>query len=317
MVGRRFPMRIPSASNIHFDIDDYLNRICLPSQTHKLPAPIARFLGWRKNPAKPIGNILVALYAFLGTFTGLILVGAAFRYSPLLREDHIPVIFASLGATAVLSYNSIASPLAQPRNSFLGHTFSALIGVSIAKLFGLLPESQFLALRWVAGPIACGLASSVMTMTNTIHPPGGATALLAIIDPTVQQMGWMFVPLVLLGSVLMFLVALLVNNIQRVFPTFWWTPRDVGKKTMEDVEKDWDEKDKLKVNEEKIEQFDNAGYTHMIVLSSNGIVVPRGFTLALVEEQMLEKLRNRMREFGEGEEEIERQFESGSEATHV
>lgn len=91
-----FSRYVPAASSIHFDIDDYLNRICLPSQTHKFPTPIARFLGWRKKPAKPIGNILVAIYAFLGAFIGLIVVGATFRYSPLLKEDHIPVLFASL-----------------------------------------------------------------------------------------------------------------------------------------------------------------------------------------------------------------------------
>lgn len=91
-----FSKYVPAASNIHFDIDNYINRICLPSQTHKFPTPIARFLGWRKSPAKPIGNILVALYAFLGAFTGLIVVGATYRYSPLLKEDNIPVLFASL-----------------------------------------------------------------------------------------------------------------------------------------------------------------------------------------------------------------------------
>ncbi|TID19692.1 putative hpp family protein [Venturia nashicola] len=308
---------VPAASNVHFDIDDYLNRICLPSQTHKLPTSIARFLGWRKNPPKPIGNIIVALYAFLGAFTGLIVVGATYRYSPLLQEDHIPVIFASLGATAILNYNTIASPLAQPRNSLLGQTFSALIGVSIAKLFGLLPtHSQFLALRWVAGPIACGLASAVMTMTNTVHPPGGATAVLAIIDGPIQAMGWMFVPLILLGSVLMFLVALLVNNIQRVFPVFWWTPKDVGKKTGKDVEKNWHEKSGRE-NERKIE---HAGFEQMIVLSGSGVVVPEGFALGMEEEQVLEDLRNRLRHWGgdgkEGQED-ERHFVSGSETTHV
>jgi len=87
---------VPAASNVHFDIDNYLNPICFPSQVHKFPAPVARFLGWRKTPAKPIGNILVALYAFIGAFLGLILVGATFRYSPLIKEYHTPVLFASL-----------------------------------------------------------------------------------------------------------------------------------------------------------------------------------------------------------------------------
>jgi hypothetical protein len=91
-----FSPPLPAASKVHFDMDDYLNRICFSSQVHKFPTPIARFLGWRKQPAKPIGNILVAFWAFIGAFLGLILVGATFRYSPLIREYHTPVLFASL-----------------------------------------------------------------------------------------------------------------------------------------------------------------------------------------------------------------------------
>lgn len=158
-------------------------------------------------------------------------------------------------------------------------------------------------------------------MTNTVHPPGGATALLAIIDQPVLAMGWKFVPLILLGTVLMFLVALLVNNIQRMFPVFWWTPRDIGKKAAEDVEKNWDDKGRRE-NERKIEQIENAGFRQMIVLSGSGVVVPEGFALGMMEEQILEDLRNRLRQWGGdgdggGEREVERQFRNGSDTTHV
>lgn len=238
----------------------------------------------------------------------------------LAYSSHHRQLTDQQGATAILNYNTIASPLAQPRNSILGQTFSAFIGVSISKLFALLPtQSQYLALRWVAGPIACGLASAVMTMTNTVHPPGGATALLAIINPTIQDMGWRFIPLILLGSVLMFLVALPLNNIQRVFPVFWWTPRDVGKKSAEDEEKSLNDKGSGE-NQGRIEQIENAGFRRMIVLSGTGVVVPEGFALGTEEEQILEDLRNRLRRWGgddEGEQESEIHFGSGSETTHV
>lgn len=75
---------------------------------------------------------------------------------------------------------------------------------------------------------ACGVASFVMSMTGTVHPPGGATAVLAAVDPTTEALGWMFVPFIMLGSVFMFCVACLINNIQRQFPVFWWTPRETG-----------------------------------------------------------------------------------------
>lgn len=150
-------------------------------------------------------------------------------------------------------------------------------------------------------------------MTNTVHPPGGATALLAVIDPTIMGMGWIFVPLIVLGSLLMFLVALGVNNLQRVFPVFWWTPRDVGKKAVDDVERRLETK-----GEGRIEQIENAGFSQMIVLSGSGVIIPEGFVLEPVQVQMLEVLRDGLREWnvGEDEKEGQRSFGSGSDTTH-
>ena len=51
----------------------------------------------------------------------------------------------------------------------------------------------------------------------------GATALLPAISQEIRDLGWYFIPLVLLSSALAFGVALLSNNIQRRYPTFWFT----------------------------------------------------------------------------------------------
>lgn len=67
-----------------------------------------------------------------------------------------------------------------------------------------------------------------MTLTDTVHPPAGATALLAVTDPAVARLRWALVPLVLLGAAAVLAVACLVNNCQRRFPLYWWTPRHVG-----------------------------------------------------------------------------------------
>jgi hypothetical protein len=66
-----------------------------------------------------------------------------------------------------------------------------------------------------------------MGFTNTIHPPAGATALLAVTANEITELGWFLLPMILLGSVLMIAVACVVNNIQRTFPIFWWTPGDL------------------------------------------------------------------------------------------
>lgn len=67
-----------------------------------------------------------------------------------------------------------------------------------------------------------------MGLTNTVHPPAGATALLAVTDPSVVGMGWTLVPFVMLSVAGMLSVACVVNNVQRRFPLYWWTAGEVG-----------------------------------------------------------------------------------------
>jgi CBS-domain-containing membrane protein len=71
------------------------------------------------------------------------------------------------------------------------------------------------------------LAIGGMHLTRTVHPPGGATALIAVIGgPSVHQLGFLYVLApVLLGALIMLLVALLVNNLSsssaRHYPRYW------------------------------------------------------------------------------------------------
>ena len=74
------------------------------------------------------------------------------------------MIIGSFGASAVLIYGAIKSPLAQPRNLLGGHVISALIGVTVFNLFSLL---------WLAAALAVATSIAVMHATKTLHPPGG------------------------------------------------------------------------------------------------------------------------------------------------
>ncbi len=121
---------------------------------------------------------------------------------------------------------------------------SALTGVSICKLFALSPH--FESVRWLGASLACACATALMALTGTVHPPAGATALMAVLDPHVADLGWfLFVPL-LLGCCLMLGVALLVNNVQRRFPFYWWSPAETGR-----YWKRGEDKDKGKEEEEE------------------------------------------------------------------
>ena len=65
-----------------------------------------------------------------------------------------------------------------------------------------------------------------MHATQTLHPPGGATALIAVIGGEgIRQLGYWYVLVpCLLGAVFMLVIALIVNNIPRSrrYPIFWW-----------------------------------------------------------------------------------------------
>lgn len=94
--------------------------------------------------------------------------------------------------------------------------------------FSQLSAARYQELRWLAGALSCATSILVMALTGTMHPPAGATALLGVTSDEVSGIGWLLVPMVVLSASVMFVVAFTVNNIQRRFPVYWWTPEEVG-----------------------------------------------------------------------------------------
>lgn len=277
------------------DVDRYINRIVPPSPLHRFPAPWTRFLGYREKQKEDIGNVLGAIWSCVGAFAGLAVIAAVFNNTESIQMRHPPALIASFGASAVLEYNAIRSPLGQPRNALLGHTFSALIGVAITKLFKL--RSDFEKIKWIAGAISCGLASAVMLLTGTVHPPGGASAVLAATSPEITEMGWYFVGIVMWGTTLMLVVGLVINNIQRQFPVYWWTPLDVRRTRRDDVEVVGDGTGGFEERHPSDESdFDDEKVgTRAISISSRGVVLPEDLALNKEEAELLEKLQLRLR----------------------
>lgn len=132
-------------------------------------------------------------------------------------DGGFPLLIGSFGASAVLAFGAAKSPLAQPRNMVGGHFLSALVGVASAML---IPD-----ITWLAASFAVPTAIVVMLLSKTLHPPGGATALIAVTGGEgIRQLGWTyaFVPC-LFGALILLGVALVVNNIPRHqrWPLFW------------------------------------------------------------------------------------------------
>lgn len=152
-------------------------------------------------------------WSFLGAFVG---IGAiAFFQSHILSKVENVFLIGSFGASSVLIYGAIQSPMAQPRNLIGGHVVSALIGVTIYKV---LPD-----IIWLTAPLAVSLSIIIMQFTKTLHPPGGATALIAIIGTEkIKSLGFLYVlSPILTGSILLLVVALIFNNLTkyRRYPT--------------------------------------------------------------------------------------------------
>ncbi|MHB0915242.1 MAG: HPP family protein [Thermoleophilia bacterium] len=154
-------------------------------------------------------------WSWLGSLLGIGICGylSASYFEP--RDSTL--IIGSFGASAVLIYAAIETPLAQPRNLLGGHVISALVGVSCYLLFGGTP--------WLAAALAVSLAIVAMLLTGTLHPPGGATALIAVVGGEgIHDLGFLYalVPAGL-GALILLAVALLVNNLSRnrSYPVRW------------------------------------------------------------------------------------------------
>ncbi|KAI5208576.1 hypothetical protein E4T39_01428 [Aureobasidium subglaciale] len=278
---------------LDYDIDTHLNHIVPYSRVSRLPKPISRFLGYREKEYKEPTRLVVVFWSFLGSLIGLLTIGALYKYAPGLNKWHPPIMVASLGASAILDYNSIRTPLAQPRNAILGQTFSALTGVIIHKLFHL--NSNWEELQWVAGAVACAVSSAIMATTNTVHPPGGATAVLATTNAEVIAMGWIYIPFVLMSSAIMLTLACLLNNIQRAYPVYWWTPANLRKeKVIEDLEKVSTNASEKILRGQSMARTSNTD-PDSVVISPHHLYIPDSFDLDGDELAVLSRLQARLR----------------------
>ena len=159
------------------------------------------------------------LWSWLGAFCGILLV-AFFNKLFLLSATENIFLIGSFGASAVLIYGTPHVPYAQPRNLLGGHVISALTAVTIIQYIHLPIEFQ--------AALAVSTAILLMHLTCTLHPPGGATALIGVIGgERVHDLGYEFVfTPVLSGALIMLLVAILVNGLsadrERNYPKSWW-----------------------------------------------------------------------------------------------
>jgi CBS-domain-containing membrane protein len=154
-------------------------------------------------------------WSWMGAFLGISAV--AYINFNMLNGTGAILLIASFGASAVLIYGAPKSPLAQPRNVVGGHVLAAVIGVIAYKLLFWEP--------WLASGVAVATAIAAMHLTRTLHPPAGATCLIAVIGgDRINALGFQYVLVpVAAGISILVLIAVIFNNISRTrkYPEFW------------------------------------------------------------------------------------------------
>jgi CBS-domain-containing membrane protein len=159
---------------------------------------ILDLIGFNKRAVSHKERLITSLGGFCG------ILGVYFVSASLLDAQGAALIVASMGASAVLLFAVPHSALAQPWNVMGGHLVSAVIGVSCASY---IPEPM------LAAALSVGLAIVAMHYLRCIHPPGGATALSAVVGGAgVHAMGYSYVlQPILINCVVILGIAIVFN----------------------------------------------------------------------------------------------------------
>lgn len=179
---------------------------------------VRRMRGTPGASAHPKPSVWSVVTAFLGCFIGIYVIAL-----PELVDLPISTklfLIGSFGASAALLFGAPRAPLAQPRSLIFGQLIAAVCGVSAFKLVG--------GDVGLAAGLAVGSATAIMLVTGSLHPPAGATALIAVLGPAkVHALGYEYVlSPVLIGVLILLGAALLINNLspdeKRHYPLSWW-----------------------------------------------------------------------------------------------
>ena len=161
---------------------------------------IFRFLGLEREQVSTAEKLV----SLLGAILGIYLVSLISFYSTDAKGASY--IVPSMGAAAVLLFAVPHGKLSQPWALFGGNLISAVVGVTCYKI---IPDT------FLAAALSVGLAIGCMHLFNCIHPPGGATALAAVIGGSgVHNLGYAFIFLPIFVNVLiLFMVAVVFNSL--------------------------------------------------------------------------------------------------------
>ncbi|MDB4973616.1 MAG: hypothetical protein JWN48_1957 [Myxococcaceae bacterium] len=151
------------------------------------------------------------LLASIGAAAFILSLGAL---DPLTRGAvDLPTLMPPFGASTVIVFFAPDSVASRAWSVLIGHLGSALVACAV--LF-LLPEASMV----VQASLAVAGAGVWMVLSKSVHPPGGATALLTAIGGHKLAAGHILLPL-LSGCLALVSVRWLLDR-----GIAWWSRRD-------------------------------------------------------------------------------------------
>lgn len=181
-------------------------------------------LGIERNTTSHLEKAVSTLGAFLGIIAVYWLTRWSFPHG-FMHTAGTLIMVTSMGATAVLLFAVPQGALSQPWAVVGGHLLSAFVGVSCQHVF---PDQT-----WTPA-LAVGLAVGVMHYLRCMHPPGGATALAAVIGGAdIYRLEYFYLLMPILINVASILLMAIVFNAffpWRRYPAHW-ARRNLAKPT--------------------------------------------------------------------------------------
>lgn len=166
--------------------------------------------------SKNIGSIDI-FWASVGAFIGIAIL--EYVNENILTDSDKVLLIGSFGASAAIIYGAVQGPLGRLRNFIGGHLISAFIGVTAMELF---PD-----IVWLAGGLAVAGSVATMCLTKLFHPPGGATALIAVIgSPEIHTLRYYYILVpVAFCIVVMLAVAFFIRKAHKAHHRFAFSRR--------------------------------------------------------------------------------------------
>ncbi|HEX4856713.1 MAG TPA: HPP family protein [Limnobacter sp.] len=181
-------------------------------------------VGFESSNTSPREKLISGIGAFLG------IAMVCWVSSFVVQGTDAILVVASMGATAVLLFAVPHGTLSQPWALMGGHFVSAVIGLVCARN---IPNVQ------LAAALAVGLSVAAMYWARCIHPPGGATALTAVLGgDSISSLGyWYMINPVLLNTLAILLVAVCFNALfpWRRYPNHFARKQQRPVKTLEET----------------------------------------------------------------------------------